>query len=89
MTQRYEIEMERVAIVALAKIHGADQRRIMARIESLATDPRPANATKMVGADAYRVRQGNYRIVYLVDDAVRIVTVTKVGHRREIYREKR
>jgi mRNA interferase RelE/StbE len=51
--------------------------------------PRPAGCTKLAGtADGYRIRVGDYRIVYLIDDAAQIVTVTRVGHRREVYREK-
>ena len=85
----YQIEVERVAAVALSKVPRRDAERIAERIKALASDPRPANATKLVGSDAYRVRQGNYRIVYLVEDAVRIVTITRIGHRGDVYREKR
>jgi mRNA interferase RelE/StbE len=53
----------------------------------LATEPRPHGCEKLTGATSmYRVRQGQYRIIYLVDDAARSVDVLKVGHRREVYR---
>jgi len=81
--------VERVAAGALAKVPQPDRGRIAERIRSLGVDPRPAAAVKVTGSDAYRVRQGNYRIVYVVEDAVQIVTVTRIGHRRDVYREKR
>lgn len=65
----------------------ADRQRIVARIQSLAADPRPQGSEKLAGSsDRYRVRQGQYRVVYLIDDARREVTIFKVGHRREVYR---
>ena len=64
-----------------------DRQRIVSRIFSLADDPRPTGCEKSVAEeDKYRVRQGNYRIVYLINDKERVVVVTKIGHRREVYR---
>jgi len=63
-----------------------DLRRILERMEALRENPRPANSVKLSGQESYRVRQGNYRIIYEVDDANHIVVIAKVGHRREIYR---
>jgi mRNA interferase RelE/StbE len=64
-----------------------DRRRIVDRIGVLATKPRPNGVEKLAGYDdRYRVRQGNYRIVYLIDDSRLEVTVFKVGHRRDVYR---
>ena len=64
-----------------------DRRRIVNRIAALAAEPRPAGCEKLAGAEArYRLRQGQFRIVYTVDDAARTVEVVKVGHRREVYR---
>ena len=65
----------------------ADRQRIVRRILQLAADPHPTGSEKLAGfADRFRVRQGQYRIIYLVDDAAREVTVFKVGHRKEVYR---
>jgi len=69
----------------LAKIPKADIQKIMGRIKSLGDNPRPAWSKKLSGREEYRGRQGNYRILYVIEDAVRIVQVTKVGHRRSIY----
>lgn len=67
----------------------ADQDRVLDRIKALAEEPRPSGCEKLSGMrDAWRIRSGNYRIVYRVDDAADVVTVTRVGHRREVYRRK-
>lgn len=63
-----------------------DRKRVHDWIKSLASYSRQAGATKVTGTDAYRLRHGDYRIVYLVDDAVLVVTVTRISHRREVCR---
>jgi mRNA interferase RelE/StbE len=65
----------------------AVQKRIIGRIEALAVNPRPHGVEKLAGEDqTYRVRVGEYRILYEVHDAALVVLVVKVGHRREVYR---
>jgi mRNA interferase RelE/StbE len=65
----------------------SDRRRIVERIQTLADDPRPHGSEKLAGyADRFRIRQGNYRVVYLVDDHRREVTIFKVGDRKDVYR---
>ena len=64
-----------------------DRQRIIERTRILARDPRLPGSEKLAGhADRYRVRQGPYRIVYLIDDDRREVTIFKVGHRKDVYR---
>lgn len=64
-----------------------DRRRIVDRIATLAADPRSQKSEKLAGYDdRYRIRQGQYRIVYLIDDSRREVTIFKVGHRKDVYR---
>jgi mRNA interferase RelE/StbE len=64
-----------------------DRRRIVGKIRRLAAEPRPRGAEKLAGYfDRYRIRQGNYRIVYLIDDSKLEVTIFKVGHRKDVYR---
>jgi len=64
-----------------------DRQHIVRRIRALGTEPRPAGCEKLAGySTLYRVRQGQYRVIYTVSDAERIVEVIKVGHRREVYR---
>ena len=61
--------------------------RLIEKINSLATQPRPSGVEKLAGrSNLYRVRQGNYRVIYSVDDQSRVVDVVKVGHRRDVYR---
>ncbi len=65
----------------------ADRKRIVARIQALAEDPRAAGSEKLAGsANHYRVRQGQYRIVYLIDDGHHEVTIFKIGHRKDVCR---
>jgi len=64
-----------------------DRQRIVSRIKALAIEPRPGGIEKLVGtSNAWRVRQGDYRILFTIDDADRVVEVFKIGHRREVYR---
>ncbi len=65
----------------------ADRARVIAKIQTLASNPRPQGSEKLAGfSDRYRIRQGNYRIVYLIDDDEDVVTIYKVGDRKDIYR---
>lgn len=82
----YRLVFRRPVSKDLRAIPGDDLRRILARIEALAEDPRGPGCEKLSGAERYRVRQGRYRILYEIDDAEVTVTVVKVGHRRHVYR---
>ena len=64
----------------------SDLQRIMERIGALAGDPRPIGCEKLSGQEKYRIRQGNYRIIYSIQDTQLTVWVVKDGHRREVYR---
>lgn len=65
----------------------ANRQRIVQRIHALAADPRAHGSEKLAGyADRYRVRHGNYRIVYLIDDERCEVSIFKIGHRKDVYR---
>jgi mRNA interferase RelE/StbE len=64
-----------------------DRRRIVERISALSSDPRSPRTEKLAGyEDRYRIRQGHYRIVYLIDDPRREITIFKVSHRKDVYR---
>lgn len=63
-----------------------DRKRIVKRITLLADDPYPADSIQLKGRQERRIRQGNYRILYVVEDKIVTVFVVKIGHRREIYR---
>jgi len=63
-----------------------DRQRIVAAILSLADDPRPSGCRKLSGRDKYRIRCGDYRVVYSVQDVILVVTIVRVGHRSDVYR---
>ena len=65
-----------------------DRMRLAARIRSSARDPRPPGCQKLAGSEKYRVRQGAYRVVYLIEDDNFVVIVVRVAHRREVCRER-
>ncbi len=82
---RFELRFKRSANKDLQAIPGKDVKRILKRIESLKVDPRGRGCIKLTGNEYYRVRVGNYRVIYEIRDAVLIVLVIKVAHRRKAY----
>jgi mRNA interferase RelE/StbE len=83
----YRLAITRRAAKDLTTLPKAVVRRIDAKILSLAQAPRPAEAVKLKGADAlYRLRVGDYRIVYEVQDDLVVIVIVRIGHRREVYR---
>ena len=82
---KYRIEFRASVEKDLRVMPEKDQIRILRRIEELASDPRSPMCKKLSGQERYRVRQGNYRILYEIQDEVLIVTVVKIGHRRDVY----
>ncbi|MCF7837051.1 MAG: type II toxin-antitoxin system RelE/ParE family toxin [Candidatus Marinimicrobia bacterium] len=83
---QYEIVLRQSVRQDLAPIPKRDVRRILTVIARLADDPRPPQSRKLSGSEKYRLRCGAYRVLYEIQDAVLIVCVVKVGHRREVYR---
>ena len=83
----YRVEVAPAAVRQLRKLDRVARRRVQAAIELLAEQPRPSGAKKLVGGDGeWRVRTGDYRIVYEIRDEVLVILVVAVGHRRDIYR---
>ncbi|HEY8718501.1 type II toxin-antitoxin system RelE/ParE family toxin [Pengzhenrongella sp.] len=82
----YRVEVRPAALKALRRIDPADARRIQGAIALLAQDPRPPGARALQGRPGLRVRVGDYRIVYTIQDDVLLVVVVTLGHRREVYR---
>ena len=82
----YSIETKPSFDRAFDRLPGEVQRRVTACIELLADTPRPFGCKKLTGEALYRARVGSYRIVYEIRDAVLLIVVVKVGHRREVYR---
>ena len=71
----------------LRAIPNKEVARILRRIDELAQNPRPPGSEKLTGEEKYRLRQGNYRILYIIEDEIITVTVVKIGHRRQVYRQ--
>jgi len=89
VTAAYRVEISPAALRQLRKLDPPARRRIQAAVELLAAEPRPPGAKKLVGGDdAWRVRTGDFRIVYEIHDGVLLVLVLAVGHRRDIYQRR-
>ena len=83
---RYRLQFKKSVAKDLRAIPKQDIRRILERIDALANDPRPAGCEKLSTQELYRIRQGRYRILYQIEDAVLIIIVVKVGKRSDVYR---
>ncbi|RNL52080.1 type II toxin-antitoxin system RelE/ParE family toxin [Arthrobacter oryzae] len=83
----YRIDLRPAAIRALKKIHPEDKERIQGAIALLGQDPRPPKAIALSGRPGYRVRVGDYRIIYTIQDDVLLVVVVNLGHRRDVYQK--
>ncbi len=85
----YRIELKPSAERDLAGLERRDLLRVARKIDGLADDPRPAGAEKLSGEDdLWRIRAGDFRIIYTIRDDVLLVLVVRVGHRREVYRKR-
>lgn len=82
----YRIELRPAAVKALRRIDQVDRRRIQGAIALLSVDPRPPGAKRLVGRPAWRVRVGDYRVIYTIEDDVLLVVVVALGHRGDVYR---
>ena len=82
----YSLRIEARAERELRYVPKRDAERIVRRILALREDPRPSGCMRLSGADGYRIRQGDWRVIYLVDDTACRVDVIKIGNRREVYR---
>ena len=86
MPAPYRVVFTRSARRELERLPKKEIERIAKRIHDLASDPRPVECEKLSGTDFYRIRQGDYRVLYRIDDAERLVDILRLGHRREVYR---
>jgi len=83
---RYSLVFKTSVAKDLRQLPNNDVAAILHRIESLTEEPRPKGCEKLSGQEKYRIRQGVYRIVYEIADTQLVVTVVKIGHRRDVYR---
>lgn len=82
----YKLEFKASVAKDLRSIPKNDVKRILNKIEKLLENPHPIGSEKLSGQEKYRIRQGVYRIIYEILDSKLIVSVVKIGHRREVYR---
>ncbi len=82
----YRLEIKRSAAKELTLLPPEDRGRIITRIQALADEPRAVGAEKLSGQERYRVRQGDYRILYEIEDEILRIMVVRIGHRRDVYR---
>lgn len=80
------VEFETRARKELLDLPKEAAQRLAPVFDDLQAAPRPPGAKKLIGVDAYRIRKGDYRILYTVSDGDRLVRVYRVGHRRDVYR---
>ncbi len=82
----YKIQIRRSAEKELERISQKDRKRIIERILALEKAPRPAGVKKLSGEEKYRVRQGDYRILYEINDTLITIVVVRIAHRGDVYR---
>lgn len=83
---RYQVILPKSVQKELDRLPDDIVKRILARLTGLETNPRPPDVKKLKGRDAWRIRIGDYRVIYEIHDRVLQIIVITVGHRREIYR---
>jgi mRNA interferase RelE/StbE len=82
----YQIIVKRTAEKELDALPSSVRDRIAVRLLRLEEDPRPSGSLKLQGQDGYRLRVGDYRVLYSVDDRTQLITIFAIGHRREVYK---
>ena len=83
----YRIELETRARKELLDLPKETVGRLASVLDDLESNPRPPGAKKLAGVEGYRIRKGDYRILYTIDDSKHLVRVYRIGHRREVYRK--
>jgi mRNA interferase RelE/StbE len=86
VTATYKVFLKKSAEKELRSIPSQDIARIVEKIKHLEHQPRPHGCEKMEGGDRYRIRQGDWRVIYTINDAEKSIMVFKIGNRREVYR---
>jgi mRNA interferase RelE/StbE len=83
----YRIEFVKQAVKQFKALPNQEQQRLKPKIDALAKEPRPTGVVKLSGQDElYRIRVGNYRVIYNIEDNQLLILVVKIGHRRDVYR---
>jgi len=85
---KYSVEIKKSVFKVLKSLSKENQIYIAAAIKKLSLDPRPRNCLKLSGSSYYRIRCGNYRIIYDIQDDRLVIIVLKIGHRKNIFKRK-
>ena len=83
---KYKIEIKRSASKELNSLPNKEIKKIINSINQLIENPRPINSKKLSASERYRLRVGDYRILYEIEDLILIVYIIKIAHRRDVYR---
>ncbi|MBI4042015.1 MAG: type II toxin-antitoxin system RelE/ParE family toxin [Deltaproteobacteria bacterium] len=83
---KYNLLIKPSALKEIKQLSKKELARITQKIRELAETPRPMNSEKLSAKEQYRIRQGDYRILYSIDDVEKTVIIVKIAHRREVYR---
>jgi mRNA interferase RelE/StbE len=82
----YRVELRQRVQRQLDAFPERDSQAVLKAIENLEENPRPSGVEKIRGTELWRIRKGDYRVIYHIDDGERVVTIVRIGHRRDIYR---
>lgn len=85
MKTDYKIEIKKSAQKELKSLPNKELKKVIEKISSLATNPRPAGCKKLSGDEKYRIRVGNYRVLYSIEDDILTIFIVKAGHRKDVY----
>jgi mRNA interferase RelE/StbE len=82
----YKIDIRKTAQRSLDRLQKGDFTAVLEAVSSLAHEPRPRGVEKIKQSDLWRIRQGNYRVIYSIDDIKKLIVILRIGHRREVFR---
>ena len=85
--ENYKVLIKPSAVKELQKISDPDFSRLTEKISHLSSHPRPKDCEKLSRQEKYRIRQGSYRVIYLIDDAAKEIIIYMIGHRRDVYKK--
>ena len=83
--EKYKVEIKKSAVKEIEHLPRRDIKIVLDKITSLAENPRPHDCKKLSAQEKYRIRSGDYRILYSIDDTILIICVMKAGYRKDVY----
>jgi mRNA interferase RelE/StbE len=83
---KYNIEIKRSAVKEIRKLPSSEIKKILSAIKTLENDPRPHGCIKLTQEEKYRIRVGQYRILYSIEDEALVIYIVKIAHRKDVYK---